>query len=173
MGLSLVEYARASQLEPTNAALQSLVGEAYAASGDLVAALEAYQTAVELAPQDSTYWRLLALFCADNDVQVLDIGVAAGLKAVELAPKDPQALDALGWSYAQAGYLIKAEESLLRALDVRPEFASAHVHLGLTYLRWGQNDLALEHWNRAVQVDGNGAMGRLATQLLNTYFPQP
>ena len=94
-----------------------MLGEAYAASGDLVAALEAYEDAVELAPQESTYWRLLALFSAENEVQVLDVGVAAGLKAVELAPRDPQALDALGWAYAQAGYLIKAEEALLRALD--------------------------------------------------------
>ena len=52
----------------------------------------------------------------------MDVGVAAGLKAVELAPTDPQALDALGWAYAQAGYLIKAEETLLKALDAAPQF---------------------------------------------------
>jgi len=171
LGLSLAEYSRAAQLEPANAALQSLLGEAYAASGDLVTALEAYQNAVELAPSKSTYWRLLALFCADNNVQVLDVGVAAGLKAVLLAPKDPQALDALGWSYAQAGYLIKAEQALQKALEQDPELASAHVHLGLAYLRWGQNNLALEHWRKAVQIDGSGATGQLAAQLLATYFP--
>jgi tetratricopeptide (TPR) repeat protein len=172
LGMSLAEYTRASQLEPRNAALQSLVGEAQAANGDLVAALAAYETAVELAPAESTYWRLLALFCADNNVQVLDVGVAAGLKAVELAPSDPQALDALGWAYAQAGYLHKAEEALVKALTANPDFATAHLHLGLTYMRWGQNDKALEHWSRAAQIDGNGAVGEYAGQLLNTYFPQ-
>ena len=172
LGMSLAEYARASQLEPGNAALQSLVGEAYVANGDLVAALAAYETAVELAPTESTYWRLLALFCADNNVQVLDVGVAAGLKAVELAPSDPRALDALGWANAQAGYLHKAEEALLKALAADPDFAAAHLHLGLTYMRWGQNDKAFEHLNRAAQIDGTGAVGQYAGQLLNTYFPQ-
>ena len=172
LGMSLAEYSRAAQLEPRNAALQSLVGEAQVANGDLVAALAAYEAAVELAPDESTYWRLLALFCADNSVQVLDVGVAAGLKAVELAPSDPQALDALGWAYAQAGYLHKAEEALLKALAANPDFAAAHVHLGLTYMRWGQNDKAREHWSRAAQIDGNGAVGEYAGQLLNTYFPQ-
>jgi len=172
MGLSIVEYSRAAQLEPQNAALQSLAGEAYAASGDLVSALGAYQNAVELAPSESTYWRLLARFCADNEVQVLDVGIAAGLKAVELAPKDPQALDALGWAYAQAGYLFKAEESLLQALDRNPDFPLAHLHLGLTYLRWGQNQLALEHWTKAVQLDAGGATGTTASELLQSYFPQ-
>lgn len=173
LAMSLAEYARASALEPRNAALQSLVGEAYVANGDLVAALAAYQAAVELAPAESTYWRLLALFCADNTVQVLDVGVAAGQKAVELAPSDPQAHDALGWAYAQAGYLNKAEESLLKAVEANPGFAAAHLHLGLTYMRWGQNDKAYEHLSLAMQIDGDGAVGQYAQQLLSTYYPQP
>jgi tetratricopeptide (TPR) repeat protein len=171
-GLSLAEYTRAVQLDPRNAGLQALLGEAYAFSGDLVAALEAYQTAVELAPGESAYWRLLARFSADNEVQVLDLGVAAGLQAVELAPQDAQALDALGWAYAQAGYLIKAEEALLKALEIAPQYGGAHLHLGITYLRWGQNDLAREHLAEAVGVDPGGAAGESALKLLQTYYPQ-
>lgn len=172
LGLSLAEYSRATQLEPRNAALRSLLGEAYAANGDLVAALEAYQQAVDLAPEDSTFWRLLAMFCADNEVQVLDVGVAAGLKAVELSPEDPQALDALGWAYSQAGYLVKAEDALQRALARSPSFAGAHVHVGVTYLRWGQNEKALEHWRQALALDPDGPAGRSAAHLLDTYFPK-
>ncbi|HEY5982665.1 MAG TPA: tetratricopeptide repeat protein [Anaerolineales bacterium] len=172
LGLSLAEYSRAAQLEPQSAALQSLLGEAYAASGDLVSAIEAYQAAVDLAPSESSYWRLLAQFCANYEVQVLDLGVAAGLKAVELAPRDPQALDALGWAYAQAGYLSKAEKSLLAAVKEEPDFALSHLHLGLTYMRWGQNDLALQQLSMAAELDANGTVGQSARDLLRTYFPQ-
>lgn len=172
LGLSLAEYARAAQIEPQNAGLQALLGEAYAASGDLVAALDAYENAVELAPGESGYWRLLAMFSADNNVQPLDVGVAAGLKAVQLAPKDPQALDALGWAYAQAGYLSKAEESLRKAIDAAPAYGGAHLHLGITYLRWGQNDLAREQLEQAATVDVGGSAGESALNLLQKYFSQ-
>lgn len=172
LGVALAEYFRAAQLEPQNAGVQALLGEAQVASGNLGAALDAYQNAVELAPGEATYWRLLALFCADNQVQVLDVGVAAGRKAVELAPQDPQARDALGWAYAQAGYLMQAEAELRRALNEDPNFGAAHVHLGTTYMRWGQNELAREHWTEAVRLDSNSAAGRTAADLLHTYFPE-
>jgi tetratricopeptide (TPR) repeat protein len=101
----------------------------------------------------------------------LDVGVAAGLKAVELAPGDAQALDALGWAYAQAGYLSKAEKSLLAAVKEEPDFAMSHLHLGLTYMRWGQNELALQQLSMAAELDANGSVGRSARDLLRTYFP--
>ena len=40
LGLSLAEYSRAAELDPHNAGLQSLLGEAQTANGDLVAALD-------------------------------------------------------------------------------------------------------------------------------------
>jgi tetratricopeptide (TPR) repeat protein len=172
LGLSLAEYSRAAELDPGNAGLQSLMGEAFAASGDLVAALEAYERAVDLAPAESSYWRLLAVFSAENEVQVLEVGVAAGQKAVELSPKDPQALDALGWAYAQAGYLVKAEDALLKALDQSPQNATAHLHLGIVYLRWGQNALASQQLDRAVQADPGGGAGEAARKLLQMYYSQ-
>ncbi len=172
LGMSLAEYSRAAQLEPQNAGLQSLLGEAYGAAGDLVSALDAYENAVELAPEESSHWRLLALFSAENEIQVLDVGVAAGLKAVELAPQDPRALDALGWAYAQAGYLVKAEGALKQAVDAAPQYGPAHLHLGITYLRWGQNDLAREQLSEAQRVDPAGAAGEAASRLLQTYYPQ-
>ncbi len=74
------------------------------------------------------------------------------LKAVELAPRDARALDALGWAYAQAGYLVKAEGALKQALDSAPQYGPAHLHLGITYLRWGQNDLARDQLTEAQRV---------------------
>ena len=150
------EYARAAELEPRNPAVQSSLGEAYAANGDLVAALAAYQTATSIASADADYWRLLALFCADNDVQVAEIGLPAAQKAAQIEPKDPQVLDALGWSYAQAGYFDQAEKALKQAVDAPAASASSHVHLGVLYLRLGENVQALEQLNAALQIDPTG-----------------
>ena len=168
---ALAEYQWAAQIEPKNPAWQVSIGEAYTLYGDLVSALSAYQKAISLAPNDTSYLRLLALFCADNDVQVLDIGLPAAQKAIELAPDDPQVLDALGYSYLKGGYLYNAEKNLLKAVKVAPEFAQAHIHLAETYLQKGDRTSAYNELKLARQFDTNGLTGQLAIQLLMQYFP--
>jgi protein O-GlcNAc transferase len=165
------EYNRAAALDPKNPAIQVSLGEALAANGDLVAGLAAYRRATELAPGVATYWRLLAVFCADNDVQVTQVGLPAAQRAAQIAPKDPQALDALGWSVAQADYFEQAEATLLRAIHAAPSTAYPHVHLATVYLRLGDRGNALVQFNLALQVDPNGPAADAARQLLKQYFP--
>jgi tetratricopeptide (TPR) repeat protein len=136
-----------------------------------VSALAFYRKAASLAPNNATYWRLLALFSADNGVQILDVGLPAARKAGELAPNDPQVLDTLGWSYAQAGLLYNAEQTLLKATSVAPDSALVHLHLAETYLRRGDQASALRELRLARQLDGNGPIGQLAGQLISRYFP--
>ena len=50
------------------------MGNAYTKNGNLIAALTAYQRATVLAPNKSTYWRLLAVFCAENGVHLEGVG---------------------------------------------------------------------------------------------------
>lgn len=167
----LEEYQTAAQIEPDNPQWQAALGEAYTLQGDMVAALAAYQKATALAPNEATYWRLLALFCADNGVQVYDLGLPAARKAAELAPKDPQVLDALGWSYAQAGLLSTAVETLVQAASLSPDSASLHLHLAEAYLRQGDQSSAYQQLKKVVDLDGEGPAGQMASQLLQQYFP--
>ncbi len=168
---AVAEYQAAARLEPKNGEWQAALGDAYTSNGDLVSALGAYQAATSLAPTNATYWRLLALFSADNGVQVLDIGLPAAKKAAEIAPNDPQVMDTLGWTYAQAGLLNTAEQTLLKALKVAPDFASAHLHLGQVYLKQGKPSLASYELSLARQLDPEGPLGVYAAQLLKQYFP--
>jgi tetratricopeptide (TPR) repeat protein len=170
-GRAVAEYNRAAALDPGNPAIQVSLGEALGANGDLVAALDAYRHATALAPDVPTYWRLLALFCADNDVQVAQVGLPAAQRAAQIAPKDPQVLDALGWSLAQAGYLKQAQATLLRAADAAPGAAYPHLHLATLYLRLGERSNALDQLNVALQVDPNGPASASARRLLQQYFP--
>lgn len=168
---ALGEYLQAAQIEPDNPVWQTSIGEAYSQTGDLASALNAYQKATSLAPNDATYWRLLAMFCADNGVQVLDVGLPAAQKAAELAPNDSQVLDALGWSYMKAGYLSDAEQNLLKAIQLAPDLAMAHIHLAETYLQKGDRASAFNELNLARQLDENGLGAQLADRLLKQYFP--
>ena len=57
-------------MEPDNPTWLVSMGESHANLGDLIDALGAYQKAATLAPDDPGYWRLLAIFCAQNNVNV-------------------------------------------------------------------------------------------------------
>jgi tetratricopeptide (TPR) repeat protein len=168
---ALAEYQRAAGIEPGNPAWQISIGESFTLNGDLVSALAAYQKAASLAPADATYWRLLAMFSSDNGVQVAEIGLPAAQKAAAIAPDDPQVLDALGWSYLNAGYLYTAEQNLLRAIKLEPDLALAHIHLAETYLQKGDRASAFVELDDARRFDANGSYGQLAAQLLKQYFP--
>jgi len=124
------------------------LGDAYALNGDLILALESFQYAAALAPDDAAYWRALAEFCGRQGIQLDDIGVPAAQRAVTL-DKDAQNLDMLGWLlYLDARY-VEAERILLDALAIDSKNASVYFHLGLLYLQTGDRPAAFESLSRA------------------------
>lgn len=167
----LAEYLLAAEYEPDNPRWQVGVGDAYAKTGDLVSALAAYQHATDLAPQESDYWRLLAIFCAENDVRVEEIGLPAAKQAVQISPNDPQALDALGFSYLSSGRYANAEESLKQAIDLASNYFPAHLHLALTYLAQGNRTAAYNSLIFVRDSDTSGEYSEVAKKLLAKYFP--
>ncbi len=166
----LAEYLLAAEDEPANPAWQAELGNTYDKRGDLVLALAAYQHATELAPNESTYWTLLAVFCAENGVYLDEVGLPAAQKAVEISPDDPAALDALGWAYLSSGRYANAEQVLLDVSRRFPDHLPAHVHLAMTYLAQGNLAAAFDKLSYVQSTDPNGANGEVAKQLLKQYF---
>ncbi len=167
----LAEYSLANEFEPTNPAWLAGIGEAHAKLGDLISALQAYQQAVELAPDEATYWRVLAMFCAENNFYIEEIGLPAAEQAVSLSSNDPTNLDALGYTYFLSGRYSNAELTFLRAIELSPQYFPAHLHLAMNYLAQGNR---AEAYNTLVFVrdaDISGVYRELAQNLLNQYFP--
>lgn len=163
---ALIEYQSAAKLEPDNPAWYVSIGEEFAGVGDLILALDAYQYAAALVPEDVSYWRLLADFCARNRVNIRDVGLPAAQMVVKLTPDDPLALDLLGWMLVLDGRYYEAERLLNQALERDPGLASAHYHLALLYLQ--TNDLAAMQNQLILARDlGSGEAGALLEQ----YFP--
>ncbi|MDO8753276.1 MAG: tetratricopeptide repeat protein, partial [Anaerolineales bacterium] len=167
----LAEYLIAARYDPTNPAWQASIGDAHFKLGDLSAALTAYQRATELAPNEPTYWRLLAVFCAENGVQVEDVGLPAAQQAVRLAPDDPFALDALGWSYLYSGRYANAEQTLAALIARFPDHFPAHIHLAMTHLAQGNRPAAYDLLTYVRDADQSGIYRAIAEQLLEQYFP--
>jgi tetratricopeptide (TPR) repeat protein len=163
---ALTEFQTAAALEPENAMWYVSLGEAHAMLGDLIRALEAYQKATTLAPDDPGYWRLLAAFCAQNNVNIKDIGIPAAQKAVILSEEDSLSLDVLGWLLTLDARYDEAGRMLNRALELDPQNGSAHLHLGMLYLQTNDRDSAHDHF---VQARDLGS--REAEMVLSQYFP--
>ena len=163
---ALAEFEYASELEPENPTWRVSIGEAHSKLGDLILALEAYKSATALAPDDPNYWRLLAIFCAQNGVNIKDVGVPAAQKVVVLSEDDPTALDLLGWLLLLDARYDDAEDILKRALELDSQNASAHLHLAWVYLQKEDRDSAYDHLVLARDL---GSVE--AEALLAQYFP--
>jgi Flp pilus assembly protein TadD len=163
---ALTEFQAAASLEDQNPSWQVSIGETYSKLGDLIRAKEAYQAAIELAPEDPSYWRLLATFCAQNNVNIQDIGISAAQKAVILSKGDAPSRDVLGWLYLLNGQNEDAEQMLTRALELEPQNASVHLHLGMLYLQTGDRAQAYNYFVKARDLGSADAQA-----ILNQYFP--
>ena len=168
---ALAEYLLAAEYDPENPVWQYQIGEMYAQLGDLPPALARYQRATEIAPEDATTWRLLASFCAQNGVQVKEVGLPAAQMAVELTGEDPLVLDTLGWILTILERNDEARDVLEHALSLDPNLAQAYLHLAIVCIQTEDWQTALEHLRTVRELDGDGPFGQQAQILLSRFFP--
>ncbi len=168
---ALAAYGKAAALEPENAAWQTALGEAAAASGDMLKASQYYRRAVELAPDDPTTWRALALFSLENSTDVENTGLVAARHLLELAPDDWLTYDIAGQVATLLVAYVEAETHLLKAIELAPQEAAPHFHLALAYLESGQAALAYDKLQDTLSLDPDGPYGWQAQRLLEQYFP--
>ena len=90
---------------------------------------------------------------------------------MELAPNDPLALDALGWSYLSSGRYANAESVLLDVIERFPDHYPSHIHLAMTYLAQGNQTAAFSELSFVRDADADGPDGSFAEKLLARYFP--
>jgi len=171
------DFARAhlqsvTDLYPRNPALWVELGHTLALDGDLAAALDAYQQAVSLAHRDADYYRYLADFTLRYQYHLGEVGLAAARQAVVLEPRDPAALDTMGAVLLRLGDLTSAERFLQRALEIDPNYAQAHLDLGLVYALQGDMAPAFGSWQRAATLEPDSAVSEQARRLIKNYFPR-
>jgi tetratricopeptide (TPR) repeat protein len=146
-------------------------GSLLATQGDLAAAQAAYMKAVDLAPHDPAYLRLLAGFCLKYDNQVRELALPAARRAVAMGPEDPANLDLMAQVLLELNDLLNARRFLQRALQAQEDFPLAHLHLGQLYLASGDLPAAEKELSLARSLaPGSPAAGH-AQRLLQSYFP--
>lgn len=168
---AIAAFQKAAELEPESPGWQMALGGAYEQTGDLVAALDHYQRATELAPDEATSWQALAEFSLRNGVDLTGIGLPAARRLMELANDDWQSYDTAGQILLETGNLVGAEILLKKAIELAPAQAAPSLHLGLLYLQTGDRTAAYSYLEQAKAFDPDGPYGWSAKHLLEQYFP--
>ena len=109
-------------------------------------------------------------FSINYAVQPEALALPAAQKAYALRPKDAAFADTLGWVYFGMEKDREAEEQFLFALMLDPDFAPAHLHLGMLYLKGNHLNLAYESLLRARDLANETWVEGQATRLLDEYF---
>lgn len=157
------------ELWPDNADVRVESGKSYAALGEMSAALEKYQEAVEIAPLDATYYNQLAEFCVLYDYQVKDIGLPASRIAVQLNPDDAVSLDILGQVLLALDDKLNAVKLYQMALESDPAYAPAHYHLGIYYSTIEDIERTAYYLQQTLKYAENPALIDQAERLLSSY----
>lgn len=170
--LALVYLHSAARLDPLNPALEAEIGNTLGLMGNLPSAEKHYLRAVDLAPDDPTYWQILANFYIRYELNIREGGLEAARQAVILAPEDPASLDAMAQIYLLMESPHIARRFLDRALAADSGYAPAHLHMGLVHLINGDSLLSFQKFTLAKELSIPGSpTAELADRLLETHFP--
>jgi tetratricopeptide (TPR) repeat protein len=162
---------RALLLAPDNPSLVAELAAVLAASGDLDKAYQTYQQAAALSPYDPLYLRLQVEFSLQYDYHQQEIALPVARRLVIQDPRDPANLDLMAQVLISQGDLVNAERFLRRLLADNPDFAPAHLHLGLLFLLQGDQATALQELERTISLAPGSPAARQAQQLLE--HPSP
>lgn len=106
----------------------------------------------------------------DGMMQARRYAQAADLlfQAIEAGVDTPRLRVGLGLALFYQGIPSMAQRELKRAIEADPDLAEAHYFYGLTLSHGATADLeaARAAWQRVVQLDGDGELGRRARELL-------
>lgn len=150
---SIVFLQQAAQSDPSNIDLQVDLAAAIAASGDLDAALELYLQAVDQS-EGTTAFPVgeLIQFCVQYNVQVEELALPMARDAVSDFPGQAGPLDWHGLVLYTLGDMRNAERAFMRSLEQDPDYAPAHLHLGILYIMEGKSQLGRAHLRQAIEM---------------------
>ena len=157
-------YQKFLESQPENVIALANLGVAQFRQGKLTAAQLALEKAVKVDPNDAfSLTTLGAVMIEQNRIQD---AVGYLERANTSSPDDPITLNYLGVASSQLGEFGRAEQSLRRAITVRPEYAEAHFNLAVIYATAKPPSIALakRHYEKALEL-GSSPDKRLATML--------
>ncbi len=147
--------ARAMQIDPTSVRAHMILGESFRIAEQYDKAVQEYKAATEQQPELAAAWAGLATAysAAGDDENALE----AAKRALALDSDDANTNVTIAATLLRQGDSTKAKPYALRALELQPGLASAHVVAGKIYLAERQPGKALPELQVAAKDDTDGS----------------
>ena len=157
-------YQKFVDLEPSNVVALANLGVAQFRQGKLTAAQLALERAIKSDPNDA--FSLTTLGAVMIEQNRIEDAIGYLERANDARADDAITLNYLGVASSQLGQFGKAEQSLRRAITVKPEYAEAHFNLAVIYATAKPPSIALakRHYEKALEL-GSSPDQRLASML--------
>lgn len=162
---AIAQYKALRERDPDQPVPCLLLGVMYKMKGELKTAEDYYRQALALNPDFLPAINNLAYLLAEQGKD-LDEALRLARHANDLQPDDPYVLDTLGWVYYQRGLYPDAVRELRSSVSQLPASAVANYHLGMAYYKSGDNRLAGEYLERALQAGEEFSGAREARRIL-------
>ncbi|MDR8398852.1 sulfotransferase [Paraburkholderia sp. USG1] len=136
--------------QPATASEWRAEGDAYAARGELAAALQRFENARALAPADAlVHQRLAATLAALNRFPE---ALERYREAIALDPRDTDSHHGLGWTLEQMHRLEQAVDAYREAARLNPQADGSHNNMGNCLQALGRFDQAHAAYRRAIEA---------------------
>ena len=170
---AIEEVSKALSYAPDYGDAYSMLGDIYIARGMYQKALEQYKKALDdkairklsLLSLISTYNNMAYIYAEQEGN--LEQALSYAQKAKQVAPKQPDILDTLGWVQYKRGNYKEALPNLKAAADGSPNNPTIRYHLGLVYHKLGIKDQAIAELKKSLSISDKFGEADDAKRLLS------
>ena len=162
---AVAEYLKLIELTPGSGGLYFNLAAAYERMDDHLAAIEAYEKAYEL--DDSMLDAIMAVGDLHGRQREWEQALAAFDRAMELVEGNAVNLFNYAVYASNAGKVELADEFYAKSAEADPEFAPAHLQIGMARARQEDREGAIAAFERFLELDPDGAQAVMVQEILD------
>lgn len=143
-------YREALKIRPRFTDVHNMLGMLYYSMGKKGEAMELFTKAFDIDPNSAQVCANIANLYSEMGSQ--DKAVDFYRRSLDIDPENAEVYNDLAIAYASCGKISESIDASRRAIAIDPDFAIAHMNLAMTYYYSKRYDLAVEHYDRAVEL---------------------